>query len=85
MREFSLERNISFDGDGVEMFPMNEETSSCVMKMLAVISALSIMGVNIPIITTISRGKEWTFINLMVLLDCVDAVAHIPILCQYFL
>ena len=84
MREFSLERNISFEGEGVEMFPMNEETSSYMMKMLVVISGLSILGVNIPIITIITRGKEWTFINLMVLLDCVDAIGHIPILCQYF-
>ena len=52
MREFSLERNISFEGEGVEMFPMNEETSSYMMKMLVVISGLSILGVNIPIISS---------------------------------
>ena len=76
--------NLKIMVEDISLRNINEETSSSVLKIAVVISALFISVVNIPIIGAITRGKDYTFINLMVLFDCVDSLAHIPILSQYF-
>ena len=40
--------------------------------------------VNIPIIRSIYRDKAKTFINILVLLDCVNALGHVPILLEFY-
>ena len=76
--------NLTIVVEDITLMNINEETSSSVLKIAVVMSALFICVVNIPIIGAITRGKDYTFINLMVLFDCVDSLAHIQILSQYF-
>ena len=40
--------------------------------------------VNIPIIRSIYRDKAKTFINILVLLDCVNALGHVPMLLEFY-
>ena len=40
--------------------------------------------VNIPIIHSIHNDKSGTFINKLVILDCANALAHVPILFQQY-
>ena len=39
--------------------------------------------VNIPIIHSIHSDKSGTFINKLIMLDCVNALGHVPILLQF--
>ena len=70
--------------EDINMEKINKETSSSELKTFVVISAVIIVVVNIPIIRSIMKEKNYTFINILVLLDCVNSLAHIPILAQYF-
>ena len=40
--------------------------------------------VNIPIIRSIYRDKAKTFINILVLLHCVNALGHVPMLLEFY-
>ena len=43
-----------------------------------------IIVVNIPIAYSVHKEKSGTFINKLILLDCGNALAHVPILLQNF-
>ena len=58
----------------------NEENHVEIVSFVIVL----ILGVNIPIIYTVSNDKSGTFINRLILLDCANALAHVPILLEYF-
>ena len=40
--------------------------------------------VNIPIIRSVHNDNSGTFLNKLVLLDCANALAHVPILMQQY-
>ena len=40
--------------------------------------------VNIPIIRSVQNDNSGTFLNKLVLLDCANALAHVPILMQQY-
>ena len=40
--------------------------------------------VNIPIIRSVHNDNSGTFINKLVLLDCANGLAHVPILLQQY-
>ena len=68
----------------IDLQKVNVETMSSVMNTFVVISAVLILVVNIPIIRSVCKEKNYTLINILVLLDCLDSLAHIPILAQFF-
>ena len=70
--------------DDIDLEIVNEETSPFPLKMCVTISGLIIFAVNICIIREIMRERDFTFINILVLFDCVDSLLHIPIYAQYF-
>ena len=75
-----LEMNLTIGVEGLDLQKVNVETMSTTMNACVAISAVIILLVNIPIIKSISGEKNLTFINVLVLLDCLDSIAHIPIL-----
>ena len=40
--------------------------------------------VNIPIIISVNNDKSGSFLNTLILIDCANALAHVPILLQQF-
>ena len=62
--------NLTIIVEDITLRNINEETSSSVIKIVVWMSTLFISVVNIPIIGAVTRGKDYTFINLMVLFDC---------------
>ena len=40
--------------------------------------------VNIPIIHSVNNDKSGSFLNTLILLDCANALAHVPILLQQY-
>ena len=78
----SLLWEIEVAGEDLSQHEVNEETMSTAMYTCVAISAVLILSVNITIINSI---MEYTFINILVILDCLDSIAHIPILAQFFL
>ena len=80
-----LEKNLTIDVEDLDMQKINVETMSTAMDAYVAISAVIILLVNIPIIKSICGEKNFTFINILVLLDCLDSIAHIPILVQFLL
>ena len=80
-----LAMNITLDDDDLDQQKVNDHTMSTAIYSSVVISAFFIIGVNFTIIKSIMAEKNFTFINILVLLDCLDSIAHIPILLQFFL
>ena len=80
-----LEMNLTMDVEGLDLQKVNVETMSTTIHACVAISAVIILLVNIMIIKSISVEKNLTFINVLVLLDCLDSIAHIPILVQFLL
>ena len=74
-----LTNNLTIKEDDINI-TINEETMSSIIITFAMVSAVIILAVNIPIITSFSKVRNYTFINNLVLLDCVDSLAHIPCL-----
>ena len=77
-----LTLKIELSGEDLSQHRVNEETMSTAMYTCVAISAILILSVNLTIIKSI---MEYTFINILVILDCLDSIAHIPILAQFFL
>ena len=77
-----LTLKIEVSGEDLSQHRVNEETMSTAMYTCVAISAILILSVNLTIIMSI---MEYTFINILVILDCLDSIAHIPILAQFFL
>ena len=50
---------------------------------MVIILVILIPVVNIPIIYSIQTDKSRTFINKLIMLDCVNALGHVPILLQF--
>ena len=80
-----LEMNLTMDVEGLDLQKVNVESMSTTMNACVAISAVIILLVNIMIIKSISVEKNLTFINVLVLLDCLDSIAYIPILVQFLL
>ena len=81
-RMSDLALNLTLAGEDVTMEEMNIKLQSAGVIKLAVVSAVFILAVNIPIIQAIKKEKKYTFINILVCLDCMDSLAHIPCLAQ---
>ena len=78
--------NLSVQGEETSMNDINIETQAAWISRFAGISALIIFSVNIPILREIRKEKNYTLINILVGLDCLDSLAHIPVLgllCRY--
>ena len=73
---------IELHGEDLAQHRVNEEVMSTTMYIFVALSAILIVCVNVPIIKAIT---DYTFINILVILDCLDSIAHIPILAQFFL
>ena len=75
--------NISYEGqDGLE--EVNMENPAHGITGFAGITAVIILAVNVPILWAIKEEKNFTFINILVGLDCMDSLAHIPILGVFY-
>ena len=67
----------------IEKFhPVNEEFSIFI-QMLQIIASILILVLVIPALNKFYSPKV-TFINLLVILDCLNAVGHAPILLQMY-
>ena len=75
-----MSKNLSLNGEGLEMHQVNMETTAGWSSTFAAVSAVIILVVNIPILREIKLEKNYTFINILVGLDCIDSLAHIPVL-----
>ena len=84
MKNISLNLDLHTVIKNLEMDFVNEEISTPFMKYFLVISVVIILVVNSMIIFEITKEKNFTFINELVLLDCIDSLAHIFILLQFF-
>ena len=84
MKNISLNLDLHTVIKNLEMDFVNEEISTPFMKYFLVISVVIILVVNSMIIFEITKEKNFTFINVLVLLDCIDSLAHIFILLQFF-
>ena len=77
--------SLSFAQNSLELFDtsvVNIERTPHVK--VVTFMAILIPLVNIPIIHSIHRDKSRTFINNLVLLDCVNALGHVPILLEFY-
>ena len=77
--------NASFGGfpSSLDMFDtavVNKEQATEVEILTLVI--ILIPTVNIPIIISVFKDKSGSFINTLIILDCLNALAHVPILLQ---
>ena len=84
MKNISLNLDLHTVIKNLEMDFVNEEISTPFMKYFLVVSVVIILVVNSMIIFEITKEKNFTFINVLVLLDCIDSLAHIFILLQFF-
>ena len=80
----NMNMNLSLEGEGLEMHQVNLETQSGWASYFAGLSAVIILAVNIPILREIKQEKNYTLINILVGLDCIDSLAHIPILAHIY-
>ena len=51
---------------------------------LVIFMIILIPVVNIPIIRSVHNDNSGTFLNKLVLLDCVNGLAHVPIVLQQY-
>ena len=63
---------------------VNMENPASGVTIFAGVTAAIIFVVNVPIIWAIKKEKNYTFINILVGLDCIDSLAHIPILGVFY-
>ena len=62
---------------------VNIENPASGVTIFAGVTAAIIFAVNVPILWAIKKEKNYTFINILVGLDCIDSLAHIPILAVF--
>ena len=85
MTNITVNDFLSIRGTDLELFEMtfvNKDLTTHPLLVVCII--ISILVVNIPIIFNISRETEATFLNTLMLLDCGNALMHIPVLLQFF-
>ena len=70
--------------EDIDLDVVNKESSPFPLKICVALSAVLILVVNVCIIREIIRERDFTFINILVLFDCVDSLLHIPIFAQFF-
>ena len=61
---------------------VNDEQTNNVVVVSFMIALITV--VNVPIAYSVHKEKCGTFINKLILLDCGNAMAHVPILLQHF-
>ena len=78
--------NLSMGGlqNDEDLDKVNDETTSTNVYRFAAVTAVVLVAVNVPILWAITKEKNLTFINILVGLDCIDSLAHIPVLGVFF-
>ena len=76
----SLHQQTLYLEDNIRM--INESDYSRSTQILALVTSCLILVLILPVTTNILKSKV-TFINILVLLDCLISAAHVPILLQY--
>ena len=79
-----LRGNLSLLCEGIHMDQVNMDTQSSKIVTLVSLSILVILSVNIPILKEIWKENKYTFINILVGMDCINALMHIPTLGQFY-
>ena len=82
----ALTTNLSLGGlqNKDELNKVNDETTATNVFSFAGVTAVVLIAVNVPILWAITKEKNLTFINILVGLDCIDSLAHIPVLGVFF-
>ena len=82
----ALTTNHSLEGlqNNDDLNQVNDETTTTNVFTFAGVTAIVLVAVNVPILWAITKEKNFTFINILVGLDCIDSLAHIPILGVFF-
>ena len=76
--------NMSLDRNDGWLDEVNMENPARGVTIFAGVTAAIIFAVNVPILWAIKKEKNYTFINILVGLDCIDSLAHIPILGVFY-
>ena len=81
-----LTTNLSLGGSSneLELNQVNVEATETNVFTFAGVTALVLFAVNVPILWAITKEKNFTFINILVGLDCIDSLAHLPVLGVFF-
>ena len=74
---------LSLVGEDVNMDKVNNGKQSSWTVTLVTVSIVAISIVNIPILREIKNEKKYTFINILVGMDCIIALSHIPTLGKF--
>ena len=61
-----------------------QETISEELEYLLICTIMLLFLTNIPVIALILRRSSLTYVNVFILIDCVNALAHVFILLQFF-
>ena len=75
----------NIQGNSLDLFDtkvVNVERTTNVEILAAIL--LLIPVVNIPIIRSVYQDNSGTFINKLVMLDCANALAHLPIVIRQY-
>ena len=75
----------TIQGNTLDLFDttvVNVENSAHAELVTALIVLIPI--VNIPIIRSVYKDNSGTFINKLILLDCANALAHVPIVIRQY-
>ena len=63
---------------------VNMENPASGVTIFEGVTVAIIVAVNVPILWALKREKNFTFIDILVGLDCIDSLAHIPILGVFY-
>ena len=78
----NLTNNLSWIKD--ESFKLiNVETFSITTVVSVLFAGFVILSVNGAILKNVIKQKYFTFINMWILIHCLNSVAHVPILTQF--
>ena len=80
----TITANLSLEDYNDDLDEVNVEIPASGVTGFAFITAVIIFAVNVPILWAITKEKNYTFINILVGLDCLDSLAHIPIFGVFF-
>ena len=69
-------------GYGEDMAKVNVEQSDNIFVLSSIL--ILIPMVNIPIIKSVQKDPSDTFINKLVIMDCLNALGYVPILVQQY-
>ena len=74
---------LSLVGEDIHMDKVNNDKQSSWIVTLVTVSIVAISAVNIPILREIRNEKKYTFITILVGIDCIIALTHIPTLGKF--